>query len=126
MLFNQKNKKIVGEKHFKSVNDYSDNSSIIPINNNDMIKVIDTPEYRTRGESILLIKDVDTCKIILDSTNTFSIKIKTLTKVVIIPFMGKIDDEYDEIFIDKGACVELYFMSGGWYILSSDGLKLGD
>jgi hypothetical protein len=92
----------------------------------DMIKVIDIPEYRTRGEAVLLVKDVDNCKIILDSTNTFAIKIKTMTKTIIMPLVGKIDDEYDEILIDKGACVEFYFMSGGWYILSSDGLKLGD
>ena len=34
------------------------------------------------------------------------------------------DDEFDEIIIDKGACVEFYNIENGWYILSSDGLKL--
>ena len=38
--------------------------------------------------------------------------------------MGKIDDEYDEILIDRGACVEFAYVAGGWYILSSDGLKM--
>ena len=38
-------------------------------------------------------------------------------------FTYKIDDEYDEILIDKGACVEFAYCAGGWYILSSDGLK---
>ena len=46
-----------------------------------------------------------------------------MTKVLIIPDMGKIDEEYDEILIDKGACVEFRFCAGTWYIMSSDGLK---
>ena len=39
-------------------------------------------------------------------------------------FPLKDEPKYDEIFIDKGACVEFKFASGNWYILSSDGLKL--
>jgi hypothetical protein len=34
-----------------------------------------------------------------------------------------IDEEYREINIEKGACVELYYAFGGWFIVSSDGLK---
>ena len=34
------------------------------------------------------------------------------------------DEEYDELFIDKGACVEFRFCAGVWYIISSDGLKM--
>jgi hypothetical protein len=47
-----------------------------------------------------------------------------MTKVLIIPDIGKIDEEYDELFIDKGACVEFRFCAGVWYIISSDGLKM--
>jgi hypothetical protein len=47
-----------------------------------------------------------------------------MTKVLIVPLIGKIDDEYDEILIDKGACVEFQFIENGWYIMSSDGLKI--
>jgi hypothetical protein len=36
---------------------------------------------------------------------------------------GLIDEEYDEIVTSKGACVELRFIGGNWYIMSSDGLK---
>jgi hypothetical protein len=61
---------------------------------------------------------------VLDSTTTTYIKIKALTNVIIIPFIGKIDEEYDEILINKGACVEFYNVEGNWYILSSDGIKL--
>jgi hypothetical protein len=35
-----------------------------------------------------------------------------------------IDEEYSEINIGKGACVELYFSFGNWYIVSSDGMKM--
>ncbi len=38
--------------------------------------------------------------------------------------MGLIDEQYEEMFIDKGACVELFKVEGNWYVISSDGLKL--
>jgi hypothetical protein len=113
------NKKRIGNKFYMSeviVDDkpYKDNG----------IKIINTTEYRTKGESVLLVKDVDSSKILLDSSTTNHIRIKTLTRVIIRPIIGKIDEEYDEIFIDKGACVELLCIDNLWYILSSDGLKL--
>jgi hypothetical protein len=49
--------------------------------------------------------------------------IKALTLLTIIPDMGKIDEEFDEINCDRGACIEFRFCNGNWYILSSDGLK---
>jgi len=48
-------------------------------------------------------------KIITDSTYTKS---------------STIDEFYDEVVIERGACVELEFVENTWYILSSDGLKL--
>ena len=112
------NKKRIGDKFYMSetiVEDkkYKDNG----------IKIISSTEYRTNGESIILVKDVNVSKIILDSSTTKHIKIKALTKVIIIPIIGRIDEDYDEIFIDKGACVEFFSIEDSWYILSSDGLK---
>jgi hypothetical protein len=49
---------------------------------------------------------------------------KSLTKTKIKPVWGMIDEEYSEINIGKGACVELYFSFGNWYIVSSDGIKM--
>ena len=95
-----------------------------PINVNQHTKFVETSEYRTMGESIIIVRNTPSSKIVLDSTKTTHIKIKALTKVIIMPFIGKIDEEYDEIFIDRGACVEFYNLEGNWYILSSDGLKL--
>jgi len=44
--------------------------------------------------------------------------------VIIIPDNNSIDEEYDEINIEKGACVEFRLVMNNWYIMSSDGLKL--
>jgi hypothetical protein len=80
--------------------------------------------YKTNGENLLIIKDVSQSKVKLDSTTTDKIKIKTLTNCTIIPDIGRIDEDWDEIYIGRGACVELQFVNGIWYILSSDGIKL--
>ena len=89
-----------------------------------MKKIITESNYRTNGEILLVIKDVESCNITLDSITTEHIIIKALTKVFIRPSSGKIDEYYDEIFIDWGACVEFYMVEDNWYIVSSDGLKL--
>lgn len=81
-------------------------------------------QFRTKGEDYVVIKEVDFCKVTLDHTTTDHIKIKALTNVLILPSLGKIDEEYDEILIGKGACVEFVFMTSDWYIMSSDGLKI--
>jgi hypothetical protein len=85
--------------------------------------IVTDSDFRTKGEGIVIVKNVDFCKISLDQSTTDHITIKALTKVLIQPMMGLIDDEYQEMEIDKGACVELAYCGGNWYILSSDGLK---
>ena len=99
--------------------DTTEETELIP-----MKKIITESDYRTNGEILLVIKDVESCNIILDSNTTEHIIIKALTKVFIRPSFGKIDEYYDEIFIDWGACVEFYMLENNWYIVSSDGLKL--
>ena len=89
-----------------------------------MKKIITNTEYRTNGEVLIVVKDIDSCNITLDSNTTEHIIIKALTKVFIRPSSGKIDEFYDEIFVDWGACVEFYLLEDNWYIVSSDGLKL--
>jgi hypothetical protein len=49
--------------------------------------------------------------------------VKSMTRIIIKPDIGKIDEDYDEIVADKYACIEFRFYTGNWYILSSDGLK---
>ena len=108
-------RKKIGNKLFGSMSN---------LNTSDPIQIVTTPEYRTNGEEFILVKDVPNSKIILDQTSTEHIVIKALTKVLIVPFMGLIDEQYDEILIDRGAAVEFFRVDGNWYILSSDGLKL--
>ena len=80
--------------------------------------------YKTNGENLLIIKDVAQTKVKLDSTTTEKIKIKTLTNCTIIPDIGRIDEDWDEISIGRGACVELQNVNGIWYVISSDGVKM--
>ena len=89
-----------------------------------MKKIITNNEYQTNGEVLIVVKDIESSNITLDSNTTEHIIIKALTKVFIRPSSGKIDEFYDEIFIDWGACVEFYLLENNWYIVSSDGLKL--
>ena len=49
--------------------------------------------------------------------------IKAMTEVLISSPNEKIDDDYNEILIQKGACVEMRFVINKWYILSPYGLK---
>ena len=86
--------------------------------------VVSEPEYETNGEYAIVVTGVDTCKLKLNSLSTDRTKIKAMTKVLIIPDFGAIDDAWDEILMDKGSCVEFVFINKAWYILSSDGLKL--
>jgi len=86
--------------------------------------VVSDEIYKTNGENLLIIKDVSQSKVKLDSTTTDKIKIKSLTNCTIIPDIGRIDEDWDEISIGRGACVELQFVHGNWYVLSSDGIKI--
>lgn len=114
MLKSHLNKKQIGDKHYFEPQ----------LKEIDLKRIVRTNRYTTNGESLILVKDIDECRIILDDTTTEHIIIKTLTKVYITPSRNKIDETYDEIFIDRGACVEFYLLEDNWYIVSSDGLKL--
>lgn len=80
-------------------------------------------KYKTNGEYVIIIQNVHQCDVILDSKTTDHVVIKAMTKVNIIPDTNKIDNEWDEIFLEKYACVEFMYAGGIWWILSSDGLK---
>ena len=86
--------------------------------------IVSERKYSTNGEYALVIRGVDECEIILNSSTTDKVKIKAMTNVLIKPDKGKVDEEWDEISLEKGACIELVNINKGWYILSSDGLKL--
>jgi hypothetical protein len=84
--------------------------------------VITNKTYTTSGESVIIIKDVDLCEINLDSKTTEHVVIKSLTNVN-VKSDTLIDEEYSEVELQNGSCVEFRFIGDYWYILSSDGLK---
>jgi hypothetical protein len=107
------NRKKIGDKKFNQLNDQTVSKKIVRENT-----------YKTNGEILIVVKDTELCNLTLDSLTTEHIIVKALTKVIIKPSQNLIDEFYDEIEIDKGACVEFYLLENNWYIVSSDGLKL--
>jgi hypothetical protein len=85
---------------------------------------VSNASYSTEGEALIVTKESENIEIILDSSTTDHIIVKALTNTKIKPIWGLIDEEYSEINIGKGACVELYFSFGNWYVVSSDGMKM--
>ena len=87
------------------------------------ISIVSEREYRKNGEECIIIRNVGESTVILDSKTTDHVVVKAMTRIIIKPDTGKIDEDYDEIVADKYACIEFRFCTGNWYILSSDGLK---
>lgn len=87
------------------------------------IAIVSENEYRTNGEYVIIVKGVHNCNLTLDSKTSDHIVVKAMTKVNVISDVGRIDEEWDEIVLDKFSCVEFMFAGGSWWILSSDGLK---
>lgn len=78
-------------------------------------------EYETEGEDAIIIKDKP-CTVKLNSSTTEHITIKAMVDTLVIGDY-LIDDEFNEIELQKGASIELRFFKDCWYIMSSDGLK---
>lgn len=87
------------------------------------LSLVSESDYKTNGEFCIILRGVPLTILNLNSKTTDHVVIKALTKVIVIPDTGKIDEEWDEIVLEKYSCVEFQFVSGNWYILSSDGLK---
>ena len=84
--------------------------------------VVTNTSYTTNGEYAIVVKDVDNCVISLDSKTTDHVVIKSLTNVI-VKSDSLIDDEFDDVELSRGSCVEFKKIGDFWYILSSDGLK---
>ena len=87
------------------------------------ISIVSEKDYRTNGEECIIVRNVQQSTLTLDSKTTDHVVIKSMTKLTILPDVGRIDEYYDEVFADVYACIEFRFCAGNWYILSSDGLK---
>ena len=89
-------RKQIGDKHYTS-----------------SVYIVRTPEYRTKGEEVILVKDVPSCKIILDSTTTTNIKIKAFTKVTIKPIINKMKNMMNYLLIKVPALNYITWKMGG-------------
>jgi hypothetical protein len=98
----------------KKVND-------VIIDSSDFVVIMEK-EYTTNGESYIIVRGTPHCTLKLNSKTTEKVTIKAMTDVLVIADKP-IDEEYDEIELQKGASVELLSASKWWYIMSSDGLK---
>ncbi len=67
------------------------------IKTSEAVVVIDTT-YKTNGESVVVVKEVDECNLFLDSNTTDHVVVKALTNVV-VSANETIDEEYNEIGI---------------------------
>lgn len=117
-------RKLIGDKTYLYNRDYETLMNAGLIQPEEYVKVITSSNYSTNGEEFIVIKGVTSATITLNSETTEHIIIKALTKVTIVPDKGSIDEDWDEVSIDRGACVEFYYIDGNWYIGSSDGIKL--
>jgi hypothetical protein len=86
------------------------------------LSIVTNEEYKTNGESAIVVKEVEKCNLFLDSKTTDHVVIKALTNVL-VSSNELIDEEYNEVELTKGSCVEFRKIGDHWYILSSDGLK---
>jgi hypothetical protein len=91
--------------------------------NTSEVSLVSEVDYRTNGEECVIVTNIPFSVVVLDSRTTDHVVVKSMTRLTIRPDVGKIDEDYDEIVMDRYACVEFRFVGGTWYILSSDGLK---
>lgn len=84
--------------------------------------VVTNDFYETNGEYLIVVKGVENCELKLNHNNTDHVVIKALTNVL-VKSNSLIDEEFNEVDLTKGSCVEFKYVGNYWYILSSDGLK---
>ena len=87
------------------------------------VALVSESNYTVQGEACIVVRGVPDAVLTLNSTKSDHVVVKSMTKLLVVPDVGLIDEEYDEVELDKLACVEFRFVRNNWYILSSDGLK---
>jgi len=117
MLFNMVNRKDIVKIQTQKVVHHE-------VKSKTSAKIISTENYITGEENLVVVKDVKNCNLILNSEVNNKITIKSLTNVTIKPDKNLIDEEWEEMLVERGACVQFFFVGDSWYIISSDGIKL--
>ena len=85
--------------------------------------IVTEKNYVVNGEACIVVRGVETSTLTLNSNTSDHVVVKSMTHLTVKPDMNKIDEEFDEVVLDRFACVEFKFVRDTWYILSSDGLK---
>lgn len=93
------------------------------VESSELAIVANEVQYKTSGESCILIKSSNLTTIILDHKTTDDVTIKAMCPVIIKPNTGLIDEEYEEIELSRTASVRFRLIGSQWYIVGSDGLK---
>ena len=88
---------------------------------NDKIKII-REDYTTENIKYIITKD-NPVTITLNNKQSNRFYIKSMTKTTLIPNVGLIDENWDELYMGPQSSVEVIFSENNWYVLSSDGLK---
>jgi spore germination protein YaaH len=84
--------------------------------------IVTNSTYITNGEFAIVTKGVENCEIILNDETTDHVVIKSLTNTI-VKSNKLIDEEFNEVELNRGSCVEFKKIGDHWYVLSSDGLK---
>ena len=85
--------------------------------------IVNGLNYTTNGEGVIIVKNkINVSTITLDNTTTNHITIKSMCDTI-IKTDKLIDEEYEQIQLERFASVELKFVGDNWYVMSSDGLK---
>lgn len=87
------------------------------------VALVSESSYTIQGEACVVVRGVSDSILTLNSNTSDHVVVKSMTKLLVVPDVGLIDEEFDEVELDRFACVEFRFVRGNWYILSSDGLK---
>lgn len=87
------------------------------------VALVSEPSYTVQGEACIVVRGINNSTLTLNSKTSDHVVVKSMTKLLVMPDVGLIDEEFDEVELDRFACVEFRFVRNNWYILSSDGLK---
>lgn len=87
------------------------------------VALVSEPSYTVQGEACIVVRGISESVLTLNSKTSDHVVVKSMTRLLVVPDVGLVDEEFDEVELDRFACVEFRFVRGNWYILSSDGLK---
>lgn len=90
----------------------------------DGTEILHEKTHKLNKELLIVVRDSENSEIILNSKEYSYTTVKSLIKTIIKPDVGLIDEEWEELLLEKGSCVQFQFVEDVWLILSSDGIKL--